>query len=205
LANKEHYRFWQQAIEALRQDVPDNLDWLFAEDPPLLRWRDDGADIDPRLAKGWLVLAARRDDVEPTETQRRQASLIQSDDTAALAMWLLKTWIAFDTAPAPELTDERRRELRDIAERAAQVARRFNRGGTDPEARYQQLLEQEARSEPSSALPHRGLLALVAACADPETAGVTIRPEVEAYLSDHHQRSGQCETLRCLLAAIEET
>ncbi len=181
MSDSERDQFLHEAIEALRQEVPESLEWLFADDPPALRWRSDGAPADPRLARGWLVLANRRDEVEPTDRQRQQASLIHCQDAAALARWLLKAWIALDTAPtATEPTDARRRELRKIAELAAEVARRFHRAGTDPEARYRQLVEQEGRSEASSALSHRGLLALVVVCADP--ADRALRSEIEGYL-----------------------
>ena len=176
----ERRAFLDQAIQALRREVPEALEWLFHGDPPSLRWQGDPDPVDPRLARGWLVLADQRQDPDPSDEQVRQASLLDAESRASLAIWLLRTWITFDTTLAPALTDARRQELRAMAEKAAAIAKRFGRGGTDPGERYQQLIAQESSHEPATAWPHRGLLALVAACSDPDTLD-TLRPIVAQY------------------------
>ncbi len=201
MSDSERDSFLGEAIEALRQEVPESLEWLFADDPPSLRWRGDGAVADRRLARGWLVLADRRDDWRPTRQQRDQASLIHPEDGVALALWLLETWIGFDGSGPAKLTEERSRELREMAERAAEVARRFNRGGTDPEERYRQLVTQESRNEPGSALNHPGLPALIVACAS--SGDVRIRSRIETILNDGQERPELRDMLEDLLAAIE--
>ena len=202
MSDAQQDRFLRETIEALRQEVPESLEWLFAEDPPSLRWQSDGSSADPRLARGWLVLADRRDDWRPTQLQRDQASLIHPDDGVALALWILEAWVGFGNNGPGELTDERRRELREMAERAAEVARRFNRGGTDPEERYRQLVAQESRNDPGSALNHRGLLALVVACAA-EGADSRLRQRMDAYLNDQDRSPEIRAVLKEISVAIE--
>lgn len=189
--------FLAEAVETLRREIPEDLEWLPWRRLPPMRWRGDGAPVDARIPRGWLVAAAARGEPEPDAETRRRAALFEPVDAAALGAWLLRAWIVYDTA-APELTEARKAELRATAEKAAQLARRFGRGGTDAEARYRLLLDQEGAGAPPSALPHQGLLAVVAACADRPVAIA----EVERYLAQWQaERPARCRALQRMLAS----
>jgi len=190
--------FRAEAVEILRQEVPEDLEWLPLGDLPPMRWSGDGAPVDARIPRGWLVAAARRGLPEPDSELRRRAALFDRADAAGLGTWVLRAWIEHDTAGFG-LTDARKAELRAIAERAAALAQRLGRGGTDPEARYRQLLEQEGNRPAATALPHQGLLAVVAACADGGAVA-----DVERYLSAWHgERPARCRALLRMLSWIE--
>ncbi len=192
-------RFLAEAVEVLRREVPEELEWLAWNEAPALRWRSDAAPVDARIPRGFMVAAAERGEPEPDGAMRSKAALFDRGDAAALGAWLLRAWIAHDTA-VPELTDARKAELRAIAERAAALAQRLGRGGTDPEERYRQLLAQEDNRPAPSALPHQGLLAVVAACAD-----ATVAPDVERYLEAHRRdRPAQCRALMRMLSAVDD-
>ena len=107
------------------------------------------------IPRGWLVAAALRGDPEPDAEMRERSALFERGTVAAFGAWLLGAWIERDTAVG-ELTDERRAELRGIAERAAELALRFGRGGTDPEERFRQLVAQEEDRPAPSALGSPG-------------------------------------------------
>ncbi len=144
------------------------------------------------------VAAFKRGDPEPDDELRQRAALFDRGDAEALGTWLLRAWIEHDTE-SPELSEERKAELRAIAERAAEMAKRFGRGGTDPEERYRQLLAQEDSRPAPSALAHLGLLAVVAACAGDEAVA-----EVERYLTAwHEERPEQCRALLRMRSGIE--
>lgn len=203
-----HLQDWlQEAIDILRREVPDDLEWLFQGPQPTLRWADDLSTVDGRILKAWCVQAAARAVVEPDAGQLRRAQLFEAADRQRFARWLLERWILEDT-DGSDLTEERRRELRHMAERAAQLARRLGRGGQDPDDRYRQLLSQErARAEPS-AVPQCGLLALVAACgADPVPKPTTedgLGSTIDAYLSQwRDQRPEQCRLLKQLADGLD--
>lgn len=87
-----------------------------------------------------------------------------------------------------------------MAERAAEVSRKFGRGGTDPDERFQQLLAQEGNTAPASALPFRGLLSLVAACGS--SVANELRSDIESYLKAHPDRHEQGELLKELQARL---
>ncbi|RMH21662.1 MAG: hypothetical protein D6696_05275 [Acidobacteria bacterium] len=194
---KERESWRTEAVATLRREVPDELEELLVGLPPV-RWRDDAAAVEPLILRGWLVAAAQRGEPEPDAAMRKRAALLDRGDAAALAGWLLRAWIEHDVA-LPEIGADREAELRAIAERGAQLARRLGRGGTDAEARYRQLLAQEESRPPSSALAQRGLLAVVAACG----AGGLV-PEVERYLSARAQeRPAQSRALLRMLSWIE--
>ena len=182
--------FLEEAIQVLRRGVPDELDWLPFGDLPPLRWRGGGA-VDPRIPKGWLVEAAQQVAVLPDGMMVGRARLFDEGNAADLALWLLEAWVQHDTV-TPELVEERKEELRGMAEKAASLARRFGRPGGDPEERYRQLLRQEQNRAVPSALPHRGLLSVVAACGTD-----SILPILEGYLQRWQEdRPEQCELLR---------
>ena len=196
MTNRDSFR--AEALEILRQDVPEDLEWLPWRDLPRMRWSDNGAPVEELIPRGWLVAAALRGDPEPDADLKRRAALFDRGDAAVLGAWLLRAWIEHDTA-VPKLTDARKIELRAIAERAAELARRFGRGGSDPEERYRQLLAQEENRPDPSALPHQGLLAVVADCGDDSVIG-----DVERYLSAwHRERPPQCRALLRMLSWIE--
>lgn len=190
--------FLDEAVATLRQEVPENLEWLPWRELPPMRWAGDRATVDQRIPRGWLVAAALREEPEPNADMLERASMFNDRDAAALGSRLLQAWIAYDTKTT-ELTESRKQELRTIAERAAKMAERFGRGGTDPEERYRQLLAQEGSRPASTALPHQGLLAIVATCADGSVAS-----HAQDYLSTwHDERPARCRALLRMLSWID--
>ncbi len=189
--------FLAEAVEVLRREIPEDLEWLPWRELPRVRWSGDRGPVDERIPRGWLVAAALRGEPEPDADLVRRAALFDRADAEALGAWLLRAWIEHDTAE-PELTEARKTELKGIAERAAEMARRFGRGGTDPEERYRQLLAQEGNRAAPSALPHQGLLAVIAAC-----GGKAAVAESERYLSTwKDERPEQCRALGRMLTSI---
>ncbi len=195
MSDREAFR--AEAIATLRREIPEDLEWLSWRDLPQMRWAD-GMPVDERIPRGWLVAAAGLGCPEPDASLRERSEMFDSRDAATLGAWLLRAWIKHDTA-VPELTVARKAELRAIAERAAELAKRFGRGGTDAGERYRQLLAQEDDRPAPSAMAHQGLLAVVAACADESVTG-----DVERYLSAWRaERPEQCEALLRMLSWID--
>ena len=194
----ERDAFLADAIAILRREIPEDLEWLPWRELPPMRWQSDGAPVDERIPRGWLMMAAGRGEPEPDDETRRHAELFDPADAEALGAWLLRAWIDHDSA-APELTEERKAELRALAERAAEMARRFGRGGTDSDERYRQLLAQEEARPAPSALPHQGLLAVVAACPGGSVAG-----EVTRYVAKwQEERPARCRALERMLSSLD--
>ena len=197
MIDSERDSFRAEVVEVLRREVPEDLEWLRWDEIPRMRWQCDGSVVEDVIPKGWLVEAAQRTEPVPDDTMTKRAALFDRTDAAAFGAWLLRLWIAHDTS-LPELTPERRVELRGMAARAAELARRMGRGGTDPEERYRQLLAQEDHRPAPTSLPYRGLLAVVAACADPRVAA-----DVEHYISAWQgERPARCRALQRMLSWI---
>ncbi len=195
-------RFRDAALASARQEVPETLEWIPWRDVPSVRWRDDGTLVDAVVVRGWLVKAALRDDPTPDDEMRRSSALLDDEDTMTLASWLLDQWIAHDTDVPVPITHRRKDDLRAIATKAAELATRLGRGGTDPEERYDGLLVQEANRAAPSALPYQGMLALVAAYADrgPES---DVARQVHCYLNTHREaRPAQCRALERMMAWV---
>ena len=198
MTNADRDAFLVDAVATLRREIPEDLEWLSWDELPSMHWAGDSAPVDERIPRGWLVAAALCGNPEPDADLRARAAIFDRGDAAALGAWLLRAWIEHDTA-VPELSEARKTELRAIAERAAEMAKRFGRGGTDAGERYRQLLAQEASAPAPSALPHKGLLAVVAACGDGSVVG-----DVERYLSRWQgERPAQCRALLRMLSRID--
>lgn len=198
MADRDSFR--AEAVEILRQEIPEDLEWVPWHELPQVRWHGDQARVEGRIPRGWLVAAARRGEPEPDAKMRGRAALFDRGAAAVLGAWLLRAWIEHDTA-VRELTEERKAELWVIAEKAAELAKRFGRGGSDAQERYRQLLAQEDGAPVPSALPHQGLLAVVAACGD-----ATVVDEVERYLRAWKaERPAQCRALLQMLSSIDAT
>ena len=197
----ERDEFQTEAIETLRREVPEDLEWIPWRKLPAQRWRGDDTSVDERVPRGWLVMAAEHADPRPNVRIRQQAALFTPETGAALATWLLRAWIEYDTT-VTGLSEARKVELRGMAEKAAQLAQRLGRGGTDPDERYQQLLTQEGNAPAPTALPHRGLLAVVAACGAPVAGDLTA--DVDRYTAAWEDgRPARCRALREMLSCIE--
>lgn len=154
-------QFEAQIREVLRDELPEILDEIPWDDAPSMRWAD-GGDVPPEIVRGWLSAAVIRDDPEPTAEQRAQAQLFDESSRQALSAWIEKVLASLDR-PAPALSEERLAQLREQAESAAALARKFGRGGTDPEERFRQLVElYGGESRPVAAF--RGLLAVADPC-----------------------------------------
>ncbi len=203
--------FEANMVAVVRREIPEALDWLMLGEAPSLHWLDDGTAVDrvvdaavdrvvDRVAqRGWLATAFDRGKARANAAIHQVARLFEPASAADFGRWLLNAWIEHDTAQAT-ISDARRAELRATAEQAAQLARRFGRSGADPEERFGQLMQQEENRAAPSALPYRGLLAIVEACADD-----TISDEVEAYLARHGQeRPEQSNLLIETLQAISQ-
>lgn len=190
--------FNAEMVEVVRREIPEALDWLDLADLPPLRWREDGSVVDAIVQRGWLVTAFTCDKPRATTVLHHQTHLFERESTAAFGRWLLQAWIAHDTE-TPTISDARRIELRATAEQAAQLASRFGRDGTDPEERFGQLLQQEENRAAPSALPYRGLLSVVEACADD-----TITEVITSYLAQHsRERPDQSRLLVETLRAVD--
>ncbi len=187
-------QFEAEMVATVRREIPEELDWLALGQLPPLRWQDDRTTVDAVVQRGWLAAAFLRGAPQASPELRQQARLFEPTDVAAFGQWLLKAWMAHDTH-SPELTDTRRDELRIIAEQAAQLAERLGRGGADAKERFEQLLQQESNRAAPSALPARGLLAIVEACANER-----IVREVETYL--RNWRLERPEQSRLLLETV---
>jgi len=192
------------AVETLRREIPEELRWLPLGEAPVVRWASDrgeavgGEAVDPVIIRGWLVAAAEGEG-QPVAKLVLQSALFEDESAADLALWLLQAWIHHDTY-VPEMTEARRAELYQMAKTAAELAARLGRGGTDPEERFRQLVDQAERRPEPSALPYAALLAVVSATGDERA-----RSEIDRYLEQWDQtRPQQVEAMQQVSLEISQ-
>ena len=132
-------QFEAKIREVLRDELPEILDEIPWRETPSMRWADGGG-VPREIVRGWLSAAVIRDDPEPSAEQAAQAQLFDEASRKALSAWIDEVLASLDRPPS-ELSEERLAQLREQAESAAALARKFGRGGTDPEERFRQLVE----------------------------------------------------------------
>ncbi len=193
------------AMSTLRQELPEDIEWIPWTSMPRLHWHEDGSLADERIVRGWLIAAVLRGAPTPDLEMTRHAACFDPDDDAMLATWLLDAWIAHDTTPVPPLTDERHEALRDIAARGAELAVRLGREGKDPAARYRELVAVENNHLAPSGHPHKGLLAVVAACTNGDVVQ-RIRETVARYRDTWSAtRPARCRALADMLLSVDRS
>lgn len=153
-------QFEAQAREVLRNELPEILDEIPWNDAPSTRWAD-GGNVPPEIVRGWLSAAVIRGVPEPSVKQQAQAQLFDASSRKALSGWIEEVLASLDR-PASSLSEERLAQIKEQAESAAALARKFGRGGTDPEERFRQLVALHG-DKSRSAEAFRGLLATQAA------------------------------------------
>ncbi|MEZ5225856.1 MAG: DUF4132 domain-containing protein [Acidimicrobiales bacterium] len=165
-------RLLADATKAMKKGLPPAIDWLDLARLPELRWAD-GSPVDPVIIQWFIVSAVKSKTAEPSPLLRRHFARMVESDVEELAQWLLDRWITQDLAGIPP--------ARTASEATS--------------ARFLAMAEGTL----GSALPSKGLLAVVAA-----GGGAPIVAPSVAYIDMWRgNRTSQCKSLIQMLAWID--
>jgi hypothetical protein len=195
-------RLSADAAKAVAKGLPKPLDWLAWERLPADRWADSGRAVEPATIQWLAATAVKSRSPEPNAILRRYCGLM-GPERADLAVALLDSWIAEDTRPIP--AEEAEARARQMALGVHQSLS-YHPGLAHPLAglSVDQLLAHylpDHLGQPAgSATDSKGLLAVVAACAD----GRVVAP-AERYLKQWYgQRPSQGKALIAMLAWVDD-
>lgn len=193
-----------QAATGLAKGLPKALDWLQWSSVPEVRWADSGGPV-PLPTVQWLVAqAVRAKSPEPNVMLRKYCGMFEGTSREAFGQYLLEAWLAEDVRSVDPQTaaanaTQRAQELRSYMRSWPQAY------ADDPKREWsaQELtawLMPICLKEPAgSAIASKGLLAVVAACADARVAA-----PVGAYLKEWYgMRAAQGKALIAMLAWVE--
>lgn len=191
-----------EAEKGLAKTSVKGLDWLPVDQLPALSWLD-GAAVDPRLPRWWIVLAAKLKQPGGNSLIDLWLDRLKPGDAHRLGWTVLTGWIDEDTrsptdaeanAFAAQHVDATLKQNLDLVRRYPQSADYWP---TDRAILFAQLKRSKASTYLGSAADTKGVLALAT-----RVAGADAAQRVRAFLKDHGARVSQAKALLELLAAI---
>ncbi len=179
-----------RALAERKPKLPRSLTWLAIDSLPVLRWKR-GKNLDPAVQRALVLTAHKLKDPEPDAFLRHSVARLTKASRTAFGSALFERWLGFDL---------RRRTPEEIDAYVPAQARTYMRNyGMDRTQAEKWARGDAERTLPNSGTPHKGLLALVAAC---QTPGVSER--VRAYLDDWYGwRAAQCKALLSMLGHVD--
>lgn len=183
----------KQAAAAL----PKALAWFPFDRLPAVHWARSTDVVAPQVLRWLLVQATRARTPEPDTVLRAHLHALDERDRPALGEAVLTAWIDHDSRlPSPQ----------EALELARQHAARPNpwwssRWGHLPPAELLENLRAYLRTVPTgSAIPAKGLLAVVAACGSPTTVAMA-----RAFIEEHYgYRPAQGKALIAMLGWTDD-
>lgn len=193
----------KEAEAGLAKKLPAGMGWFPLDRLPAVRWQDTGKDVDPKVTRWWVVQAVQQKSPACGPVLRRFLQLCRPADTAALATFVLSSWIAHDTQTAP--TEESAAKAKtDAAAHWAQWKGQayfhYYEEQYKSEEGYREHLFREYSSKlVGSSAGERGMLAVVSAAGDAGCVRLC-----EQYIRTWFgQRLAQCKALVEVLSNLK--
>ncbi|HYH63485.1 MAG TPA: DUF4132 domain-containing protein [Urbifossiella sp.] len=193
----------KEAEAGLAKKPPAGMDWFPLDRLPAVRWQDTGKDVDPRVVRWWVVQAVQQKSPACGPVLRRFLGLCRPADTAALATFVLSSWIGHDTRTA-SAEESAAKAKKDAAAHWAQWKgsghlHYFEEQYKDEEGYRAHLFRQYSNTLVGSASGEKGMLAVVSAAGDAGCVRVC-----EQYVRTWFgQRLAQCKALVEVLANLK--
>ena len=194
------------AVRNLKTARPAALSWFPFERLPELRWASTGSVVQAEVAQWWLILATKLKEPGADGLIGRYVSLLDAASQATLGEFILRSWVAEDTAHPPD------EESRDHANAAAptqlvefhKLAKDYPQYYAEYAAYtldqvYEILRRDHAARYIGSALPAKGVLALTAG-----TPGHIVVKIVQSFMRDNYLRRHQVEALIAAVSANDD-
>jgi HEAT repeat protein len=189
----------KEAQKGLKKRLPMSLDWFPFETLPALQW-EDGEAVDPALPKWWVILACKIKDPGANELLLKYLQRLSEPSRHALALHLLRAFIAQDTRnPSVE---EAEAKATAGAPGQLQLWQRWSQYDWGKEFKDKTLEDAHATIRDAylstylgSAIKAKGILSLCAYAPGAEVVAL-----VRAYMKDHYTRRAQIESMLKALA-----
>lgn len=185
-----------EAEKNLNKGIPEKIKWLPFDQLPIVHWADSGNVVEPQIVHWWLVQGFKLKNPEPGPLLRRYCAMLKESEREALGMFVLRAWIAEDTAPISRADAEK--EAMNQATFIAQWSQKTANAKT-VEQYYAEFLPTLLKHPKGSAIDSKGVLAIAGACVGREST-----PLVTRYLKEWYgNRVAQCRALLQMIAWVE--
>ena len=200
----------KEAEKGLAKGVPADLNWFPFDQLPAVHWEDTGKQVDPGIARWWLVQAFKLKSPQPGALLRRYCKGLKTSEREALGQFILDAWLAEDLSPIPpaeaeKLAKSHAQSMAHFAQYTYQQAQKNPQGQTPvpppltADQYYAQALPRFLKQPKGSAVASKGILAVAGAC-----VGAAAPPVVNRYLKEWYgQRAAQCRAMLQMLAWVE--
>ncbi len=186
------------AKKALEAKLPKGMEWFPLETLPEVRWKEDDKPVAPEIVRAWIVQSIRFKLPTCGALLRRAMQMCRTDDTVALAKFVLNAWVSYDTqSPNP---------AESLAKATAQASAQYNANKWlkemyETEEEYRDTIYREMQGRfLNTAINEKGVLAVVSAGGDKQCVRI-----IEKYIRTHHgQRLAQSKALLETLGWIED-
>lgn len=182
-----------EAEKGLKSTKLDKLAWLGLEHAPRLRFHD-GSAAPADLVRWWAALAFKLKQPGGNALFSIYLDQLAPDDAAALSIWILESWMAYDTA-RPNDADANA-YAKAGAQQRYRSTRQWIKDYTEEQA-FADLKREFMSQYLNSGADSKGLLALAT-----RAPSATAADRVRAYLKNHGSRTSQASALLEMLAGI---
>ncbi len=191
----------QEAAAGLAKKRPKGMGWVPLDRLPPLHWDDTGEPVAPEIVQWWVVQGIQQKSPVPGPLLRRYLALCRKHEAAALAKFLLTSWIAHDTRTASQ--EEAAAKAKKDTDQMWQVYSHHqywvDQYDGKKENLYRVYYQKYANECIGSAVGEKGMLALVAAAGDGDCVKAC-----EQYLRKWFgNRLAQCKCLVEVLSWIK--
>jgi hypothetical protein len=189
----------KEAEAGLKKKLPAGMDWFPLDRLPAVRWQDTGEAVDPQVVKWWVVQAVQQKSPAAGPILRRFLQSCRPADTAALAKFVLSTWVAHDTrtSSAEEAAERARADAAGTWKTHNQYDW-WRQAYKSEEAYREYLFRHYSNQVLGSAVGEKGMLAVVSAAGDVDCVRMC-----EQYIRKWFgQRLSQCKALVEVLAWV---
>lgn len=186
------------AKKALEAKLPKGMEWFPLDTLPEVRWKEDDKPVAPEIVRAWIVQSIRFKLPTCGALLRRAMQMCRTDDTVALAKFVLNAWVSYDTQP-PNPAESL---AKATAQASAQYkANKWLKEMYETEEEYRDSIYREMQGRfLNSAINEKGVLAVVSAGGDKQCVRI-----IEKYIRTHHgQRLAQSKALLETLGWIED-
>jgi hypothetical protein len=191
------------AARGLSKGVSDALSWFPFDGLPAVHWQDTGQLVERDIIRWFLVQSCKLKAPEPGGLLRRYCASMVAAEREALAVFVLRAWLAEDVRPvSPRAAEAAARVQAKQQHASIQQYPQYH----DPslvhlteDQLFELYLPQFLDRPAGSAIASKGILAVVAAC-----GGSEIAPMAQRYLKDYYgTRAAQGKALIQMLAWVE--
>lgn len=185
-----------EAKAGLAKKFPKGMEWVPLEQLPVIHWEDTGKPLAREIAQWWILQSIQQKLPGCGPILRKFLAMCRKKDTAELAQFTLKSWIAQDTKTcSPEEAARGAQEITDQYWNSTHYRETYK----EKDNLYKVIYRNHSTEFITSAIEQKGMLSIVVGAGDVECIKIA-----EQYIRKYFgTRAAQCKSLIDTLSWID--